>query len=261
MSKPAVGCKIKTERGTYDLTALSGQSYPAPTHATMGGQNFVFSICSNDADSSTCKNTISDSCAVQILNPRCFNLGKWDDSYEASTTSDSLVVKFANGESNECTDSSTGKTFPRSITFTFTCKEDAEVGTITSAGELSKVCTYQITVPTKYVCSEYILPNASAGGLSGGSIFLIALLVAITVYCLGGFGFNKYRSSAAGLDAFPQASFWCTQLPFWVKTGCMVSWAFIVNSFLRLKAKITGVNPVNRGQADKDDDGEYANLD
>jgi len=257
MLKPAVCCKIKTELGTYDLSPLAGKSYQAPTHQTMYGNKYEFSICSNSAASTSCTNTISDSCAVQILDTRCYNLGKWDNSYKVSTTPGFLLIKFANGESDDCTDTS-GKTFSRSITFTFTCNNGVEIGTLTS--EEPDQCAYEITIPTKYVCSEYILPNATAG-LSGGSIFLIILLVVITVYCVGGFGFNKYRGSAEGFEAVPHASFWCTLLPFWVKTGCMVCWAFTVNSYLSIKAKITGVNPVNRGHVDTDADGEYANLD
>jgi len=257
ISKPAFCCKFKTARGTFDLTPLATKSYEAPTHVNMHDPIYSFSICGNNADGSRCSNTMDSSCAIQILSSRCYNLGKWDNSYDVSTTTDPLIIKFANGESDECSDSS-GKPMDRSITFDFKCEDSVEMGTLTSTEP--STCAYEITIPTKYVCDEYILPNATEG-LSGGSIFLIVLLVLITVYCIGGFGFNNYRRSAEGLEAVPQSSFWCKQLPFWVKTGCMVCWAFTVNSFLSLKAKITGVNPVNRGQADSDGDGEYANLD
>jgi len=257
ISKPGFCCKVKTERGTFDLTPLAAKSYEAPTHVNMHDPIYYFSICGNSADSSRCSNTMDSSCAIQLLSTRCYNLGKWDKSYEVINTDDPLVVKFSNGESDECSDPSTGKPLHRSITFDFTCEENTEMGTLT-ASEPS-TCAYELTIPTQYVCDEYILANATEG-LSGGSIFLIALLVLITVYCIGGFGFNKYRGSATGVEAVPQANFWCKQLPFWVKTGCMVTWAFTVNSFLSLKAKITGVNPVNRGQADTEGDGEYENL-
>ena len=61
------------------------------------------------------------------------------------------------------------------------------------------------------------------GGLSGGSIFLIILLVAVVLYLVGGVLFNKYRRGATGTDVLPNKAFWL-DLPGLVAEGCRFSW-------------------------------------
>jgi len=254
LTKRAEGCQIKTADGTFDLSKIAGKSY---SFSSLGDY-FAFSFCDNVADVSRCMSPVSGSCGVQDHGSDCYSLGTWDNSYEATSTNNSLKIMFANGSPDGCEEKNVP--FPRSITFNFECDENEEAS-IESVGE-TLTCYYKANVGTKYVCSDHIIHSSSSGGgLSDGSIFLICLLVIVVVYCIGGFGFNKYKSSAGGLEAFPQASFWCTQLPLWVKTGCMVSWAFTVRLFDRIRAKITGVNPVNRGREGTDADGDYENLD
>jgi len=253
LTKQAKGCTFTTHDGTFDLSKIAGQSY-----SFHFGDYFSFSICDNVASSDRCTAPLTGACAIQDHDGSCYSMGTWDSSSKVTSTNSSLTVKFQNGSPDGCQIGSTP--FPRSITYNFICNENEEA-TIEMVTE-PQTCFYTAFVKTKYVCSDYIIHSSSSGGgLSDGSIFLICLLVFVTVYCLGGFGFNKYKSSAEGLQAFPQASFWCTRLPFLVKTGCMVSWAFTVDLFVRMRAKITGVNPVNRGREDTDADGEYANLD
>jgi len=121
-------------------------------------------------------------------------------------------------------------------------------------------CDYSVIVPTQYVCDSYINKSVE-DGLSGGAVFLIILLVFIIFYCVCGYGFNKYRRGMEGVSAVPQVQFWTTVFPFWVKTGCMVSWAFTVNIFMGIRARITGNNPGNRGRTDTDAEGKYEDLD
>jgi len=255
LTKQTKGCKFKTDDGTFDLSKIAGKSYSYPSTT---GDYYMFSFCDNVASSDRCLSKVSDSCAIQDHSSNCYSMGTWDTSYELDSTNSSLSIAFQNGDPDGCNTGSTP--FPRAVNFKFECNENQEVS-IESVGE-TITCFYKVKVATKYVCSDHIIhTSSSGGGLSGGSIFLICLLVFVTVYCFGGFGFNKYKRSAEGIQAFPQANFWCEKLPFWVKTGCIVSWTFAVRLFVRIRAKITGVNPVNRGREDTATEGEYANLD
>jgi len=249
------GCKLfRTDRGSFDLTPISGANYP--TASPTGNQYYDLTICANTADTKNCRDPVGEASLIQsqVSTRDCWKLAYWDSSGKISSTSNGFNIVFENGSKDGCDKARTSK-------FIFECFADAEVGAITVTEDLTKLCYYDITVPTMYVCDDHILPNSSSGaGLSDGSIFLIALLVLIAVYCIVGFGFNKYKGSG-GLEAVPQASFWCTQLPFWVKTGFMVTWAFIVGVFLRCKAKITGSTPPSRSRTDTDGDGAYENLD
>jgi hypothetical protein len=247
----ANSCKFKTNRGTFDLSPLAGKSFSVPAY---GNNFYYFSICGNTADVSNCGGSISDVCAVQYqagtATPTCYDLGTWDNSYKLTSSTDGFSLEFHNGSDKLCN-------FARSIKFIFKCSEGTPSGTLIP--EEPADCIYEVTVPTMYVCDEYAIHVTDE--LSSGSIFLIVLLVLITVYCIGGFGYNSYKGSARGIQAAPQASFWCTQLPFWVKTGCMVSWAFTVRVFNNIRAKVTGVPQVNRGTTDTGADGTYENLD
>jgi len=240
---PAITCKYKTKRGTFDLTKLSGTEYP--TRAPTGHYYFI-TLCANQAGSPGCKDPLSGFCAIQALPEThgCWGLATWDDSGKAASTSDGFRIQFDNGSGDECPSQA-----PRSTNFTFACDHDQVVGTI-SARE-GQSCSYELTIHTKYVCPEYIIASSSSSsGLSFGSIFLIILLVLIAVYCIAGFWFNKHRGSG---ERIPNASFWSTQLPFWVKTGLMVSWAFTVNLFSIIRAKVTGGNVEQRRDTEADE--------
>lgn len=249
VSVQTITCKYKTKRGTFDLTPVSGTEYPtmAPT-----GHYYYFTLCANEAGSSNCKDPLSGFCAIQAIamTHECWGLATWDDTGKATSTADGFSIQFDNGSDDSCPSKA-----PRSTKFTFTCDDDQDVGQINV--EEGQSCSYELTIPTKYVCPEYIIPSGSnSSGLSFGSIFLIILLVLIVVYCIAGFGFNKYKGSG---ERIPQSSFWCTQLPFWVKTGLIVSWSFTVNLFSRIRAKITGGNAEQRRDTEADE--PYETLD
>jgi len=251
------GCTFKTSRGTFDLSPLATQSsYEAHEKEAMNLAYYI-SFCGNTADTGNCGSPpASGVCAVQFLEGTvggtCYALGTWDNSYTLTSTSKGFTLEFDNGSSDICG-------FPRSVVYDFQCSEGTAVGTMIVA-ESTASCSYTVTVPTMYVCDEYIIGGGKAG-LSGGSIFLIILLVLITVYFLGGFGFNTYRKSLSGLQAMPHKHFWCTRLPFWLRAGCGESWAFTVHLFMIIKAKVTGGSPPSRGRTDTDADETYENLD
>jgi len=248
-SNIASACKYSTDRGTFDLAPIAGTSYPtsAPTN-----EAYDFTFCANNAAVTGCTNSVTEkACALQRdQHSYCYSLATWDNSGKATSTSDGFSLDFENGSPDFCKD-------PRGSKFMFQCDETVEVGDIATNEDSN--CHYKITVPTKYVCPEYIIHGSASGsGLSGGSIFLIILLVLISVYCIGGLGFNKYKGSAEGLQLIPQTNFWCALLPFWVKSGCKASWACIVRLFSRIWVKLTG-STLNRARTDTDADA-YENL-
>jgi hypothetical protein len=58
-----------------------------------------------------------------------------------------------------------------------------------------------------------------SGGLSGGSIFLVLLVVGFSVYIIVGCLFNVVKNKTAPADACPQKAFWTDFCPL-VKDGC-----------------------------------------
>jgi len=253
-SMSASTCQYTTSRGTFNLSKIP--EGVIPTQSPTSNFFYYLSVCSNNAASPECHDTPNGVCAIQAeaSTRKCWGLATWDNTGKVTSTSDGLSIEFDNGSADECSDHS-----PRSVQWIFKCDEGSEIGTIGIYEP--KPCSYMINFPTKYVCDEYIIHTAMSGsGLSDGSIFLIILLVLIILYCAIGFGLNKYKKTADGLKAIPQSNFWCTQLPFWVRAGFMVSWAFSVQLFLRIRAKITG-NPGNRERGDTDVEGTYENLD
>jgi len=249
--KFAKGCKYTTKRGTFDLSPLSGTSWYV--YDPWVYKSYQFSFCDNVADSSACTlNPISESCAVQVGSyGDCYSLGSWSKSYKLYSTSDGFGIEFDNGSSDQCP-----LDRPRSVTFTFQCTEGTQMGTMTITEDIQ--CEYTVIVPTQYVCDSYIT-HLSKDELSGGSIFLIIFFVSVILYCVGGFSFNKYHRGLEGRNAVPQANFWITLLPFWIKNGCMVSWAFTVDVFLKARAKIRGGSQ-NVRSTETDADGKYAEI-
>ncbi|XP_066302917.1 uncharacterized protein [Branchiostoma lanceolatum] len=69
-------------------------------------------------------------------------------------------------------------------------------------------------------------PGAAAGcadmgaGISGGTIFLIALISVIVVYFVGGMIVMKFVKGAQGLEIIPNSGFW-SSLPGYIKAGVL----------------------------------------
>ncbi|XP_019623690.1 PREDICTED: uncharacterized protein LOC109469593 [Branchiostoma belcheri] len=61
-------------------------------------------------------------------------------------------------------------------------------------------------------------PGCAGGGLSGGSVFLIILVVLAAVYVIAGAIFMKFVKGAQGSEVIPNIAFW-KSLPGYVKDG------------------------------------------
>jgi len=90
-------------------------------------------------------------------------------------------------------------------------------------------CSYKMNIRTKFACATQTFSDSSSDGLSGGSVFLIILLVVLVVYCIGGYAYNAaykneenkhwsdYKTHTPHLN-----SFWCL-VPKWTYAGCCVT--------------------------------------
>jgi len=65
---------------------------------------------------------------------------------------------------------------------------------------------------------EFVAKFSTGGGLSDGSIILIALLVSLILYCVIGMIWNKKKRGATGKELIPNYDFW-SGLPGLVKDG------------------------------------------
>jgi hypothetical protein len=89
------------------------------------------------------------------------------------------------------------------------CDSGAAVPTKFKLSEESSTCTFTIDITSPDACP--------GGGMSGGTLFLILLLVSFLVY-LGVGIFLQHRKGATGSELMPNLAFW-KDLPNLVKTG------------------------------------------
>lgn len=89
-------------------------------------------------------------------------------------------------------------------------------------------CVWNISIRTPYACLtwETIVPNPSNNGstssiaqLSGGSIFVIIVVVLVLMYLILGCAYNSFYHGRVGCDAIPNKQFW-TNIARYTKAGC-----------------------------------------
>jgi len=94
----------------------------------------------------------------------------------------------------------------------------------------SRGCHYDFHLVTAQSCPTIIppvvppLPQPSSGGLSGGTVFIIILLVFSFVYVAGGCIFRHVSYGVRGREACPNHEFW-SGLPGLVSDGFRFCWA------------------------------------
>jgi len=104
----------------------------------------------------------------------------------------------------------------RTAIVTFTCgSTTANTFTIT---EDTSTCTFNIGLPANCGSGPAPGPDGPKGGLSGGTVFLIILLVLIPVYIAGGCVYKMKTKGTTGMESCPNVDFW-RDLPGLVKDG------------------------------------------
>lgn len=113
----------------------------------------------------------------------------------------------------------TGSQYERTVTYYFNCDHSVDIKLVNAVQNGTEDCDYSLNFNTKYACSatskptQQPLPSTSpgpilpsgGGKLSGGWVFVIIVIVAITVYIAGGFVFTYVTER---VWAFPHRNFW-----------------------------------------------------
>jgi len=94
-------------------------------------------------------------------------------------------------------------------------------GTSTAPADKAPLVVTSCTggVAQSWAIDKLPFSNADGGGLSGGSLFLILLIVGASVYIIFGCLFNIVKNKTAPADACPQKAFWL-DCPNLIKDGC-----------------------------------------
>jgi len=84
------------------------------------------------------------------------------------------------------------------------CQQGTAPGTITNSYNPNDIaqCVFNVNMASQFAC-----PTIRSGGISGGTIFLIALLSVTVVYFGAGIGIQRYRGRS-GVELIPNVVFW-----------------------------------------------------
>jgi len=119
-----------------------------------------------------------------------------------------VQVSMANGDA--CYNM--GTTQPRAVTINFPCTPNVPGGAYTISTQQTNPCAYIVSFPTQYSCpgaGPGPGPDPTPGGgggsskLSGGTIFLIVMVVVIPVYIAAGCIFKRQRQGTTGCESAP----------------------------------------------------------
>lgn len=223
----AQGCSVTAGGTKFDLSHLPTSVVDVLPEADEDKlYKYQVSFCSDTAE---CQGNYGN--MVRLRNSglnTCLGIyGEWSNSANPAPTKTSIGFQMKFQSEYYCSDDFSKK---YSSVFNFICGKNKSIGTLQAKKTGSDACEYSVDIMIDAACAGGAKPQGGGGdglvgGLSGGSIFLIILLVLAFVYVMGAFGFNYHKEKAVG---FPHKSFWCSRLPFWIKTGLMVTWVQIM---------------------------------
>jgi len=215
------GCKVSVGGQTYDLSSLQSAGYDGevqvnPPPDEVGIYEYYASFCGNNV---TCNEKRGNFVRLTTVLGRCLGeYGTWN-SGKFTKTGDGFQGSF---EGNDpCSDDFSSKY--KSI-FNFVCDDSiGNLGTLQATKVGSNTCEYSVEVPTQLACGGS--DKETIGGLSNGSIFLIALASFLFLYIVAGIGIN-YQKDRSFKPL--HMGFWCKTFPYWLKMGCLTSWIFML---------------------------------
>jgi len=184
----AAACKV----GSMDLSSLASTPLTWQDEFVPPVFEYEFTFCGTD----TCGDGVSSICQKSLNYPPQNNLAVWDDTVVWTKTSSGYSTTFSNGDT--CNGS------PRVANVDLVC--GSEVSLVEVIEDPEATCSYnvQVTIP----CS-----------MSGGSIFLIAVLVGTILYFGLGCLYKRKKMGATSVkESIPNIDFWTT-LPGLVKDG------------------------------------------
>jgi len=249
-------CRVFVGSQTYDLSSLetAGTDGVITVTPPAGESDWIYeaSFCQ---DKASCQVYVNGNLIRKKANgdSDCEVYGKWAMAKNTEKTENGYQAEYQGISFCSSQPSVTDESI-----FNFLCDPSAgDLGTI-QASYVSSECEIKVDVHTNLVCAGSVpVPSGgSTGGsgvLSGGSIFLISLVVIILVYIIAGFGLNYYKEKTI---APPNRTFWCSKFPFWTKTGCITSWIWT----LRISKSAYGWCCVKIFKANPEDDKMAAGL-
>jgi len=224
---PSTSCKHSCGAYTFDLSGFNAQmksmgNSDQPPHPdyyktndgdTAGNHDYYFGPCVALTSAVSCDGSIAtapvaiqtwqDGVTPPFPSDSCGALGDYSTQQCTASSATSLQCTYSGGDQS------------RQVTFIYT-----EGPLAPPAAQETQYPQYTVTF-TGPLSSD---GDAAAGGLSGGSLFLILFLgVALPVYLGGGWYYNHKYKELQGVEAVPQIEYW-RQLPGLVKDGCIFSY-------------------------------------
>ena len=89
-------------------------------------------------------------------------------------------------------------------------------------------CVWNVSLATRYACVDYTYTESSSkdgnnnDDLSGGSVFIIIVLVWGFIYVSLGFLYNSFKHGRTGMEALPNHHSWKMCCAY-TKAGCQVT--------------------------------------
>lgn len=211
-------CSFKAGDQLYYLIDISTETYDVTGPPSEKGEyTYKTTFCS---DRVPCPEELGSGNLVRFKSDKCVAIyGKWENYENIEKTTNGFQIEFI--DTRICPEDPDLGYY--SCQFNFLCDTSAGyIGLLQANTVGDNSCQYTVDVHTNLTCEGSVPVNGNKStGFSGGSLFLIALVTLIAVYCLGGMGVNFVKTKVIVL---PQRSFWCSQLPSWTKTGCILSW-------------------------------------
>jgi len=207
-TKPSLSdsaCVFKTDKKTYDFNKVSHDVYKGKD--SKGTAVYTAQFCSV-AEESQCREDSGSICQYD-KQKYVASLGSFIDS-PAPTFSLIDSAKPEAGVKIYLENSSCKLGQMRETTLLITCGSVEDF--IVTEGS---TCHYTIEMKSKAAC----LHDSGDGGISGGTVFLIILLVSVFLYVAIGCAVCIKKYERRGLDACPHKDFWAA-IPGLVKDGC-----------------------------------------
>eukprot|EP01113_Clastostelium_recurvatum_P000451 TRINITY_DN1019_c0_g1_i2.p1 TRINITY_DN1019_c0_g1~~TRINITY_DN1019_c0_g1_i2.p1 ORF type:complete len:245 (-),score=45.13 TRINITY_DN1019_c0_g1_i2:100-834(-) len=223
----AQDCTYTNGDSKFDLSPLKRRSGEGDWHMAVEMYNWHINVCGNTEKNEFC--TSENSAYYYLWYGTCIIAGttnnmKWG-LIDSNTPATGPSLTYSTSES--CMSS------VRSVVINFRCKSGV-VGQPTQVNNPTG-CLTTIEFDTMYGCPKAGGVKGDIEGLSGGSILLIILLVAVVVYLVGGFVVNwKVRHMDPNVQALPNISFW-QEIPGLVKDGAAFTYG-------KLHARLRGGN-------------------
>jgi len=200
--------------GGVDYAGLTKAAGSGDYNGADAEYKYTMNVCG--ASNKACMDNTGVAQAVCQFDPQgatVAGLGRFDDTTTqpawAALGGGGAQYTFTNGD--KCW-SATGM-LTRTVNVQLPCGNEAATFTI---AEVKSTCTFTIVLPTPKSCPGGSPPGAS--GTSGGTIFLIILVVCIPLYIGIGCIYKRKKLGTNGNESCPNYDFW-KQIPGYVKDG------------------------------------------